>query len=67
MTGDLTRLIHKFDNEKIKGISDLEQVQIFNALKYLEMYQKVGTIAEFMDLKIGRKNMQYDKTRELFR
>ena len=49
--GDLSELIEKFDNEKIKGITDFEQVQIFNALKYLEMYQKVGTIEKFMELK----------------
>lgn len=51
MIENLSELIDKFDNLKIKGITDLEQVQIFNALKYLEMYQKVGTIAEFMELK----------------
>lgn len=51
MNGDLTALIEKFDNEKIKGLTDLEQVQVFNALKYLEIYQKIGTIAELMDLK----------------
>lgn len=49
--GDLSELIDKFDNEKIKGITDFEQVQIFNALKYLDMYQKVGTIEKFMELK----------------
>lgn len=48
---NLSELINKFDNEKIKGITDSEQMQIFNALKDLEMYQKVGTIAEFMALK----------------
>lgn len=53
--GDLSELIDKFDNEKIKGITDFEQVQIFNALKYLDMYQKVGTIEKFMEL---RQNME---------
>lgn len=48
---NLSELIDKFDNEKIKGITSSEQMQIFNALKDLEMYQKVGTIAEFMTLK----------------
>lgn len=48
---DLSALIDKFNNEKIKGITDSEQIQIFNALKDLEMYQKVGTISEFMTLK----------------
>lgn len=48
---NLSELIDKFDNKKIKGITDYEQMQIFNALKDLEMYQKVGTIAEFMTLK----------------
>lgn len=48
---NLSELIDKFDNEKIKGIASSEQMQIFNALKDLEMYQKVGTIAEFMTLK----------------
>lgn len=49
--GDLSELIDKFGNEKIKGITDFEQVQVFNALKYLDMYQKVGTIEKFMELK----------------
>lgn len=48
---NLSELIDKFDNEKIKGITSSEEMQIFNALKDLEMYQKVGTIAEFMTLK----------------
>lgn len=48
---NLSELINKFGNEKIEGITDSEQVQIFNALKDLEMYQKIGTIAEFMGLK----------------
>lgn len=48
---NLSELIDKFDNEKIKGITSSEQMQIFNALKDLEMYQKVGTISEFMTLK----------------
>ena len=41
--------------KKIKGLTDLEQVQAFNALKYLEIYQKIGTIAELMDLKNDKK------------
>ena len=48
---NLSELIDKFDNEKIKGITSSEQMQIFNALKDLEMYQKVGTIFEFVTLK----------------
>lgn len=48
---DLSELINKFNNEKIKGLTDYEQMQIFNALKYLDMYQKVGTIEQFMELK----------------
>lgn len=48
---NLLELINKFDNEKIDGITDSEQMQIFNALKDLEMYQKAGTIVEFMELK----------------
>lgn len=51
MIGNLAELINKFDNEKIKGLTDLEQMQIFNALKDLEMYQKIGSIFEFMELK----------------
>lgn len=51
MIGNLAELIDKFDNEKISGLTDFEQVQIFNALKDLEMYQKTGLIAEFMELK----------------
>lgn len=53
--GNMEELINKFDNEKIKGLTDFEQVQIFNALKYLEMYEKIGTIAEFMELKRMQK------------
>lgn len=56
MTDNLTALIQKFDNENIEGLTDLEQVQVFNALKYLEIYQKIGTIAELMDLKRGKDN-----------
>ncbi len=33
MTDNLTALIHKFDNEKIMGLTDIEQVHVFNALK----------------------------------
>lgn len=51
MIGNLTELTDKFDNEKISGLTDFQQVQVFNALKDLEMYQKTGTIAELMDLK----------------
>lgn len=53
--GNMEELINKFDNEKIKGLTDFEQVQIFNALKYLEMYEKIGTIAEFTELKRMQK------------
>ena len=63
MNGDLTALIEKFDNEKIKGLTDLEQVQVFNALKYLEIYQKIGTIAELMDLKNDKRKLR--KVQEL--
>lgn len=49
--GDLSELIEKFDNEKIKGLTDFEYIQVFNALKYLDMYQRVGTIEKFMELK----------------
>ena len=52
--GDLTKLIEKFDNEKFKGLTDFEHIEIFNALKYLEMYQKIGSIQEFMDLKADK-------------
>lgn len=56
--GDLSELIEKFNNEKIKGLTDFESIQIFNALKYLDMYQRVGTIEEFMELK---QNMKSDR------
>lgn len=56
MIENLTTLIQKFDNEKIKGLTDIEQVQVFNALKYLEIYQKIGTVAKLMDLKRGKDN-----------
>lgn len=58
MTDNLTALIQKFDSEKIKGLTDLEQVQVFNALKYLEMYQKIGTVAELMDLKNNKRQLR---------
>lgn len=67
--GDLSELIDKFDNEKIKWITDFEQVQIFNALKDLEMYQKIGTIAEFMELKdkqIPKKSMKIHTSQKRF-
>lgn len=48
---DLSKLIDKFDNEKIKGLTDFEHMQVFNALKYLDMYQKIGTIAKLIELK----------------
>lgn len=53
--GDLSELIDKFDNENIKGLTEFEQTQVFNALKYLDMYQKVGTIEKFME---SKKNME---------
>lgn len=55
---NLSELIDKFDNEKIKGITSSEQMQIFNALKYLEIYQKIGTIAELMDLKNDERELR---------
>lgn len=61
MSDNLTALMQKFDNEEIEGLTDTEQVQIFNALKYLEIYQKLGTIAEMMDLKRGERNHGEDK------
>lgn len=36
--GDLTKLIEKFDNEKFKGLTDFEHIEIFNALKYLHHF-----------------------------
>ena len=56
MDGGLTGLINKLDNENIAGLTGSEQMRIFNALKYLDMYQKIGTVAEFLDLKNSRKN-----------
>mgnify|MGYP001077736653 CR=1 FL=1 len=52
---DLSKLIDKFNNKRIDGITDSEQIQIFNALKDLEMYQKIGTIAEFIKIKQNMK------------
>lgn len=54
MNDNLTALIQKFDNEKINGLTDIEQMQAFNALKYLEMYRIIGNTAEFMELKEKR-------------
>lgn len=56
MDGGLTGLINKLDNENIAGLTGSEQMRIFNALNYLDMYQKIGTVAEFLDLKNSRKN-----------
>lgn len=39
-------------------MTDLEQLQVFNALKYLEIYQKIGTIAELMDLKSNERELR---------
>lgn len=58
--GNLSELINKFDNKKIKGLTDFEQVQIFNALKYFDMYQKVGTIEKFMELKQNTEQNKKD-------
>lgn len=55
--GDLSELIDKFDNENIKGLTDFECTQIFNALKYLDIYQKVGTIENFIELKQNMERM----------
>lgn len=52
MIENLMGLIGKFDNEKkIKGLTEFEQMQVYNALKYLDMYQKIGTISEILKLK----------------
>lgn len=58
--GDLSELIDKFDNENIKGLTDFEHTQIFNALVYLDMYQRIGTIDAFMELKQNAKRSAED-------
>lgn len=58
--GDLSELIEKFDNENIKGLTDFEHTQIFNALVYLDMYQRIGTIDKFMELKQNVKRSAED-------
>lgn len=47
----LNSLISKFDKEKIEGLEDTESMYVFNALKDLELYQKIGTIEEFITYK----------------
>lgn len=56
----VSELIKKLDDEKMKGLTDFEYVQFFDALKDLEMYQKTGTIAEFMELKEASRRNRHE-------
>lgn len=47
MIQGLDELIKKFDYEIIKGLTELERCQIFNALINLKEYQETGSIYEF--------------------
>ncbi len=58
MIENLNALIQKFGNEKVEGLTDIEQVQVFDALKYLEIYQKIGPVAELMDLKNDKRELR---------
>lgn len=49
--GELKKLIDKLNNEKIDGLNVQEQTQIYNALKDLEIYKKIGTIEQFIAYK----------------
>lgn len=44
----LKKLIDKLNNEKIEGLNFQEHTAIYNALKDLELYQKVGTVEQFI-------------------
>ena len=44
----LQTLIDKLNNEEIKGLSVQEQMAIYNALKDLALYQKIGSIEQFI-------------------
>lgn len=48
---ELKKLIDKLNNEKIEGLNFQEHTQIYNALKDLEIYQKIGTIEQFIAYK----------------
>ncbi len=49
--GELKKLINKLNSEKIDGLNPQEHTQIFNALKDLEIYQRIGTIEQFIAYK----------------
>ena len=44
----LSKLIDKLNNEKVEGLNAKEHIAIYNALKDLELYQKIGTIEQFI-------------------
>lgn len=44
-------LIDKLNNEKIEGLNFQEHTAIYNALKDLELYQKIGSIEQFITYK----------------
>lgn len=48
---ELKKLIEKLSNEKIEGLNPQETTQMYNALKDLELYQKIGTIEQFVVFK----------------
>lgn len=47
----LTKLIDKLNKKKIEGLNIREQTEIYNALKDLELYQKIGTFEQFITYK----------------
>ena len=48
---ELEKLINKFNNEEIAGLTVQEQMKIYNALKDLALYQKIGTFENFINYK----------------
>lgn len=44
----LQTLIDKLNNEKIEGLNFQEHTAIYNALKDLALYQKIGSIEQFI-------------------
>lgn len=53
--GELQDLISKFDNRKISGLSVKEQTEIYNFLKELQFYRRIGTINDCLELKFEKR------------
>lgn len=48
---ELMLMIDKFNATRVEELTFKEQMQIYNFLKELEIYRKVGTLEELMKLK----------------